>query len=128
MKRIFISCCAFSIAILTACSSFDTATELNGVKLSTSANQESLANVNAKIWGIYVFGLPMITGSSREDGKCIAMSDTVTVNAVTSFITRQAKMKLAATTLENYTTERTSCWIPPFFSYQSVVASGNVLK
>ena len=121
--------CVISAIALTACSSFEIASNTNEVKFTTT-DAETLAHVNADIWGVYVFGLPVISGSSVEPGKCVVFSDTVdTANAV-SFLTRNARKKLNATTIIDVQTERTTGWLVPtvFFFYRDVQVSGNVLK
>ena len=130
MKKIAcLAACVISAIALTACSSFEMATNTNNVKF-TAGDAETLGHVNADIWGVYVFGLPVISGSSVEPGKCVVFSDTVdTANAV-SFLTRNVQRKLNATTITDVQTERTTGWLVPtvFFFYRDSQVSGNVLK
>lgn len=121
--------CVISAVALTACSSFEIASNTNDVKF-TATDAETLAHVNADIWGVYVFGLPVISGSSIQPGKCVVFSDTVdTANAI-SFLTYNARKRLNATTITDVQTERTTGWLVPtvFFFYRDVQVSGNVLK
>ncbi len=127
-KFVTVAACAAAILSFASCSSFQSATSLNDVKLTNDPSMESIGNVNAKIWGIYVFNLPAVTGSSKESGKCTALTDTVTINDVVSLLTRQSKLGFKTDTLINLSTESTSCWIPPFCVYRSVEASANVVK
>ena len=130
MKKLAcIAACVISAVALTACSSFEIASNTNEVKFTTT-DAETLAHVNADIWGVYVFGLPVISGSSVEPGKCVVFSDTVdTANAI-SFLTYNAKRRLNATTITDVQTERTTGWLVPtvFFFYRDIQVSGNVLK
>ena len=130
MKKLAcIAACVISAVALTACSSFEIASNTNDVKFTTT-DAETLAHVNADIWGVYVFGLPVISGSSVEPGKCVVFSDTVDTSNAISFLTRNARKKLNATTITDVQTERTTGWLVPtvFFFYRDVQVSGNVLK
>ena len=131
MKKLAcLAACAISAVALSACSSFEIGATTNGVKFSTDSNVETLGHVNADIWGVYVFGLPVISGSSVEPGKCVVFSDTVDTSNAISFLTRNARKKLNATTITDVQTERTTGWLVPtvFFFYRDIQVSGNVLK
>ncbi len=130
MKKLAcIAACVISAVALTACSSFEIASNTNEVKFTTT-DAETLAHVNADIWGVYVFGLPVISGSSVEPGKCVVFSDTVDTSNAISFLTRNARKKLNATTIVDVQSERTTGWLVPtvFFFYRDIQVSGNVLK
>ena len=130
MKKLAcIAACVISAVALTACSSFEIASNTNEVKFTTT-DAETLAHVNADIWGVYVFGLPVISGSSVEPGKCVVFSDTVDTGNAISFLTRNARKKLNATTIVDVQSERTTGWLVPtvFFFYRDIQVSGTVLK
>ena len=130
MKKLAcIAACVISVVALTACSSFEIASNTNEVKFTTT-DAETLAHVNADIWGVYVFGLPVISGSSVEPGKCVVFSDTVDTGNAVSFLTRNARKKLNATVITDIQSERTTGWLVPtlFFFYRDIQVSGNVLK
>ena len=130
MKKLAcLAACVVSAIALSACSSFEMATNTNGVKL-TADEAETLGHVNADIWGVYVFGLPVISGSSVEPGKCVVFSDTVDTSNAVSFLTTNVRKKLNATTITDVTSERTTGWLVPtlFFFYRDIQVSGNVLK
>ena len=130
MKKLAcIAACVISAVALTACSSFEIASNTNEVKFTTT-DAETLAHVNADIWGVYVFGLPVISGSSVEPGKCVVFSDTVDTGNAVSFLTRNARKKLNATTIVDVQSERTTGWLVPtvFFFYRDIQVSGTVLK
>ena len=130
MKKLAcLAACVISAVALSACSSFEIGSNTNDVKFTTS-DAETLAHVNADIWGVYVFGLPVISGSSVQPGRCVVFSDTVdTANAI-SFLTYNARKRLNATTITDVQTERTTGWLVPtvFFFYRDIQVSGNVLK
>ena len=130
MKKLAcLAVCVLSAIGLTACSSFEIATNTNNVKLAPG-DAETRGHVNADIWGIYVFGLPVVSGSSVEPGKCVVFSDTVDTSNAISFLTRNARKKLNATTITDVQSERTTGWLVPtlFFFYRDIQVSGNVLK
>ena len=130
MKKLAcLAACVISAVALSACSSFEIGSNTNDVKFTTS-DAETLAHVNADIWGVYVIGLPVISGSSVEPGKCVVFSDTVDTSNAISFLTRNARKKLNATTITDVQTERTTGWLVPtvFFFYRDIQVSGTVLK
>ena len=130
MKKLAcLAVCVLSAIGISACSSFEIATNTNNVKFTTG-EAETLAHVNADIWGVYVFGLPVISGSSVEPGKCVVFSDTVDTSNAVSFLTRNAQKKLNANTIVDVTSERTTGWLVPtlFFFYRDIQVSGNVMK
>ena len=126
MKKL--ACLAAAFA-LSACSSFEMATNTNGVKFTTG-EAETLGHVNADIWGVYVFGLPVISGSSVEPGKCVVFSDTVDTSNAISFLTRNTRRKLNASAITDVQSERTTGWLVPtlFFFYRDIQVSGNAVK
>jgi len=130
MKKLAcLAACVISAVALSACSSFEIGSNTNDVKFTTT-DAETLAHVNADIWGVYVFGLPIVSGSSVQPGRCVVFSDTVdTANAI-SFLTYNARKRLNATTITDVQTERTTGWLLPtvFFFYRDIQVSGNVLK
>ena len=130
MKKLAcLAVCVLAAFGISSCSSFEMGTNTNGVKL-TDGEAETLAHVNADIWGVYVFGLPVISGSSVEPGKCVVFSDTVDTSNAISFLTHNTQRKLNASTITDVTSERTTGWLVPtlFFFYRDIQVSGNVLK
>ena len=130
MKKLAcLAACAVAAFALSACSSFEMATNTNNVKFTTG-EAETLGHVNADIWGVYVFGLPVISGSSVEPGKCVVFSDTVDTSNAISFLTRNTRRKLNASAITDVHSERTTGWLVPtaFFFYRDVQVSGNAVK
>ena len=130
MKKLAcLAACVISAVALSACSSFEIGSNTNEVKFTTG-EAETLAHVNADIWGVYVFGLPVISGSSVEPGKCVVFSDTVDTSNAISFLTRNTRRKLNASAITDVQSERTTGWLVPtlFFFYRDIQVSGNVLK
>ena len=79
---------------------------------------------------MYVFGLPVISGSSVEPGKCVVFSDTVDTSNAISFLTRNTRRKLNASGITDVQSERTTGWLVPtlFFFYRDIQVSGNAVK
>lgn len=130
-KRILLTAvCAAAAATFTACSSVELGTDLNGVKLTANESFESAGHIHADIWGIYIFGFPVFTGSVHQNGKCRMFDNTVTTGNAVALLTGNAKAKLKCHAVTDITTERTTYWLWPtvFFVYKDVQASGNVLK
>ena len=130
MKKLAcLAACVISAVALSACSSFEIGSNTNEVKFTTG-EAETLAHVNADIWGVYVFGLPVISGSSVEPGKCVVFSDTVDTSNAISFLTRNTRRKLNASGITDVQSERTTGWLVPtlFFFYRDIQVSGNAVK
>ena len=130
MKKLAcLAACVISAVALSACSSFEIGSNTNEVKFTTG-DAETLAHVNADIWGVYVFGLPVISGSSVEPGKCVVFSDTVDTSNAISFLTRNTRRKLNASGITDVQSERTTGWLVPtlFFFYRDIQVSGNAVK
>ena len=130
-RKIMISAAAAAAALaFTACSSIQVATTLNNEKITTVENATSLAHLNGEIWGIYLFSIPLFSGSSTQPGKCAIFTDTVQIDNAVSMVTKKAAAEFEATTVENLTSERTSTWIFPFLViwYNSVQVSGNAIR
>lgn len=129
-KILLTALCVTAAATFTACSSVELGTDLNGMKLTTNESFESVAHIHADIWGIYIFGFPVFTGSVHQNGKCRIFDNTVTVGNAVALLTGNARAKLKSQIVTDITTERTTQWLWPtfFFVYKDVQASGNVLK
>ena len=116
-------------AVMTACSSIESATTFNNQKITDSPNAACVAHLNADIWGIYLFNLPLFTGSSKQPGRCAIFTDTVRVDNAVSMLTKKAAND-EATTIVDLTSERTTCWLPIFLVlwYNDVQVSGNAIR
>ena len=129
-KILFCTALIAAIAMTSACSSVRLGNDLNDVKLTTEANYETMGHINVDIWGIYIFGMPVFTGSHRQDGGCRMFNDTVHVSNAVQMLTNYAQVKLDAAAVTDIKTERTTYWLWPtiFFYYKDVQASGNAVK
>lgn len=128
-KLLAILVAAAAGAVMTACSSIEAATTFNNQKITEAQNAVCVEHLNSEIWGIYLFNLPLFSGSSKQPGRCAVFTDTVHVDNAVSMLTRKAAMD-EATTITDLSSERTSCWIPIFLViwYKEVQASGNAIR
>ena len=128
-KMLAVLAAAAVAAVMTACSSIEVATTFNNVKITDSPNAACVAHLNADIWGIYLFNLPLFSGSSKQPGRCAIFTDTVRVDNAVSMLTKKAAGE-DATTVADLTSQRTSCWLPIFLVlwYNEVQASGNAIR
>lgn len=119
-----------SAVMFSACSSIEVATTLNNEKLTTSETTTSLAHLNGDVWGIYLFNLPLFSGSTNQPGRCAVFSDTVRMDKVVSMVTKKAATDFEATAVTDMVSNRTSVWIPIFlvFWYNSIQVSGNAVR
>lgn len=126
LKKIIAAGAAVMVAAaLAGCSSVDTGTSLNGIKL-TNPETTNVAHINGYTWGIYFFGLPLFAGSTSHPGTCAVFKDTVQVDNITSMLTKKAK-DLGATKLVDLSSKRGGTWFI-LFSYKDIEASGNAVK
>lgn len=130
-KKMLIAAAVLASAVVfTACSSIQVATTLNNEKITSSESATSLAHLNADIWGIYLFNLPLFTGSSKQPGRCAIFTDTVRLDNAVSMLTKKANVDLEATAVTDITSRRNSIWLPIFFVlwYNEVQVSGNAIR
>ncbi len=130
MKKMLAVLVTVSAAVLmSACSSIEVATTFNDQKITAVPNAVCVEHVNAEIWGIYLFNLPLFSGSSKQPGRCAVFTDTVRVDNAVSILTRKATED-GANTIVDLSSERTSCWLPFFLVlwYNAVQVSGNAIK
>ena len=128
-KMLAVLATAAVAAVMTACSSIEVATTFNNVKITDSPNAACVAHLNADIWGIYLFNLPLFSGSSKQPGRCAIFTDTVRVDNAVSMLTKKAASE-DATTITDLSSERTTCWLPIFLVlwYNDVQVSGNAIR
>ena len=130
MKKILAALVTVSAAVvMSACSSIEVATTFNNQKITPVQNAVCVEHLNADIWGIYLFNLPLFSGSSKQPGRCAIFSDTVQVDNAVSMLTRKATDD-GANTIVDLSSERTGCWLPIFLVlwYYDVQVSGNAIK
>ena len=128
-KMLAVLATAAVAAVMTACSSIEVATTFNNVKIADTPNAACVAHLNADIWGIYLFNLPLFSGSSKQPGRCAIFTDTVRVDNAVAMLTKKAAAE-DATTITDLSSERTTCWLPIFLVlwYNDVQVSANAIR
>ena len=78
MKKIMmLLVCAGMLAVLTGCTSAVTTNRLNDMRMGNPKTNQ-LIQVNAEIWGVYLFGfIPLFAGSATVPGNTTIFTDTV---------------------------------------------------
>ena len=126
-KTIMVLAAAAMLAGFTACSSVETAPQLNNLRLTTDANVASVAHLNGQVWGVYFLNLlPLFSGNTAKVGQCVVFKDTVKVENATRMITKKAAA-LDATAITDLTSSRSDFWLFPF-TVKTVDISGNAVK
>ena len=124
-KSIVFMLAAFAAVVFTGCASFtkvDT-DKMNDQQLAYSG--KTIAHVEASNWGIYLFHIPLLTGSNDTLGDIKVLQDTVTVKGVAQVMTRESKAIGGKKVLNMVTTTTTD---PFFFGIKEVKMSANVIK
>lgn len=126
-RTLMVLAAAVMVAGLTACSSVETAVNLNNVSLSANGNDTTIAHLNGQVWGVYFVNLlPIFTGNTAKTGQCLVFKDTVKVENAIRMLTKKA-VNLDATRVTDVTSTRTCFWIFPF-AVKTVDVSGNAIK
>ena len=124
-KSVIFMLAAFAAVVFTGCASFtkvDT-DKMNDQKLAYSG--KTIAHVEASNWGIYLFHIPLLSGSNDTLGDIKVLKDTVTVKGVAQVMTRESKAIGGSKVLNMVTTTTTN---PFFFGIKEVKMSANVIK
>ena len=101
MKKIMLFASALAAGLLlSACASVEIVKDknLSGQKIANSGT--TLAHVDAQNWGIYLFTIPLLTGSTANPGSIDVLKDTVAVGSLMPVLTAETK-KLGATKVLN---------------------------
>jgi len=124
---------ALFVAGLASCSSVDTATTLNGEKLTVD-DSVNVAHINAYAWGVYFLGIPLVCGSASHPGSCVFFTDSLTPDNISAMATKKAK-ELGASRVCDLKTSRDSSTTFLFliltycvFSVKDIQACGNAVK
>ena len=126
MKKLLTLCvAAATAAVFCGCSSLQVATvdDFNGQKMTPSGS--ATAHISATNFGLYLLWIPLITGSTDNFGVPTLVTDTVSPQALTAAVTKQAKAAGARTTADLVTDVTSAGFI---FYYRSGTASGTAVK
>ncbi len=125
-KLVIASLVAVTAVIITGCSSVETGTYINNQRLTPGQDERSIGHVYADIWGIYLFSLPLFTGSSTNPGSCAIFKDTVTVDKCTTMITKKSA-QMGGSKLLDLKSNKSGMWLI-LVSYYDIEMSGNCIK
>ena len=126
-KTIMLFVAAVMVAGFTACSSVETAPQLNNMNLTTNSNSTSLAHLNGQVWGLYLLNiLPLFSGNTSKVGQCVVFKDTVKVENAVRMITKKAAT-LDATAISDLSSVKSNFWLFPF-TIKTIDISGNAIK
>ncbi len=126
MKKVMALCVAMvTILAMSGCSSLQTATasDFNKQKISTAGT--GVCHVSATNCGLYLFCIPLITGSSENVGAPALITDAVNSTALASMVTSKCKELQASRVLDLNTRNESHGFI---FYWRESYASGNGVK
>ena len=126
MKKIMLFASALAAGLLlSACASVEIVKDknLSGQKIANSGT--TLAHVDAQNWGIYLFTIPLLTGSTANPGSIDVLKDTVTVGSLMPVLTAETK-KLGATKVLNLASQYKVGGV--IFYTRQINISGNAVR
>ena len=112
-------------AVLTGCSSLQTASVADFNKQEVVTSGTAVEHIAVATHGLYLFSIPLITGSTDQYGMPTLVTDTVSPQALTAAVTKQAKAAGARTTADLVTDVTSAGFI---FYYRGGTASGTAVK
>lgn len=101
MKKMMLFISVAAVGLLFAgCASVEAVqgANLSGEKISNSGTP--IAHLNAQNWGIYLFSIPLLTGSTEAPGSIAVLKDTVNVQSMMPVVTAKSKELKASKTLD----------------------------
>lgn len=126
MKKImlFLSIAAVGL-LMSACASVEVVKNPNLNAQAIANSGRTIAHIDAQNWGIYLFTIPLFTGSTTNPGSIDVLNDTVNVPSLMPVLTKKSKELGATKTLDLASQYSESGLI--FYS-RSVNISGNAVK
>ena len=126
MKKIALFLSVAAVALLFAgCASVEAVQNpnLNGQRVSLSGTP--VAHLNAQNWGIYLFTIPLLTGSITSPGNIAVLEDTVNVESMIPMVTAKSNELKASRTLDLASQYSVGGFI---FYTRSINVSANAVK
>ena len=110
---------------MSACASVEVVKDpnLNGQAIANSGR--TIAHLDARNWGIYLFTIPLLTGSTENPGSIDVLKDTVNVPSLMPVLTAKSKALGASKTL-NLASQYSESGL--IFYTRSINISGNAVK
>ena len=126
MKKIMLLLSIAAVGLfMSACASVEVVKDpnLNGQAIANSGR--TIAHLDAQNWGIYLFTIPLLTGSTENPGSIDVLKDTVNVPSLMPVLTAKSKALGASKTLNLVSQYSESGLI---FYTRSINISGNAVK
>lgn len=126
MKKIMLLLSIAAIGLfMSACASVEVVKDpnLNGQAIANSGR--TIAHLDAQNWGIYLFTIPLLTGSTENPGSIDVLKDTVNVPSLMPVLTAKSKALGASKTL-NLASQYSESGL--IFYTRSINISGNAVK
>ena len=126
MKKIMLLLAIAAVGLfMSACASVEVVKDpnLNGQAIANSGR--TIAHLDAQNWGIYLFTIPLLTGSTENPGSIDVLKDTVNVPSLMPVLTAKSKALGASKTL-NLASQYSESGL--IFYTRSINISGNAVK
>jgi len=126
MKKIMFLLSAAAVGLLFAgCVNVEAVQneDLSGEKISLEGTP--VAHINAQNWGIYLFSIPLLTGSTEAPGCIAVCQDTVNAESMVPVVTAKSK-ELKATQTLDLASQYSVCGL--IFYGRSINVSANAVK
>lgn len=126
MKKIMLLLSIAAVGLfMSACASVEVVKDpnLNGQAIANSGR--TIAHLDAQNWGIYLFTIPLLTGSTENPGCIDVLKDTVNVPSLMPVLTAKSKALGASKTL-NLASQYSESGL--IFYTRSINISGNAVK
>ncbi len=126
MKKIMLLLSIAAVGLfMSACASVEVVKDpnLNGHAIANSGR--TIAHLDAQNWGIYLFTIPLLTGSTENPGSIDVLKDTVNVPSLMPVLTAKSKALGASKTL-NLASQYSESGL--IFYTRSINISGNAVK
>lgn len=126
MKKIMLLLSIAAVGLfMSACASVEVVKDpnLNGQAIANSGR--TIAHLDAQNWGIYLFTIPLLTGSTENPGSIDVLKDTVNVSSLMPVLTAKSKALGASKTL-NLASQYSESGL--IFYTRSINISGNAVK
>lgn len=126
MKKMILSLSLAVAAVLFAgCVSVETVKGADLNKQAISNSGTAVAHVNVQNWGIYLFTIPLFSGSTDAVGSIAVLKDTVNPQAVVPVVAAEAK-KLGGSKVLDMASQYSEFGF--IFVSRSINVSGNVVR
>ena len=119
---------AAAVMLLSGCTTVESTQVFNRMGLGTP-NEKAVCHTYVEIPGVFLFGLPIVTGSPAGDGEWTMFQWSLNSENAVYLLTKEAKSKGAARVI-NVNVRRTHdqlFWFP-FLSYNTFQASGTGVR